>query len=157
MVKFKIYDKKQKKFVQQSASDKVWKVRYNLGIWNNSVNDKNLAEMYKIMKRNDKHLELYVKIDGRFKPVSKEVIDSVLKQHKEKEPERKERRRLQQTTKWKENYNKMANERAEKIFCQRTMKEFKNQKKKGKVKQLTKWNYEKRCKKVLEKNKTKKR
>ena len=39
MVKFRIYDKKLKKFVQQSASDKVWGVRYNLGIWNYHVNE----------------------------------------------------------------------------------------------------------------------
>lgn len=38
-----------------------------------------LGEMYKIMKRNDRHLELYVKIGGRFKPVSKEVIDKQYK------------------------------------------------------------------------------
>jgi hypothetical protein len=98
MVKFKIYDKKLQKFVNQSASDKVWKVRYKLGIWNNSIEDNNLSEMYKIMKRNDKHLELYVKIDGRFKAVSKEVIDNVIKKYKEKEPERqkllKERQKL---------------------------------------------------------------
>ena len=79
MVQFKIYDKKLQKFVQQSASNKVWEARYKLGIWNNSVIDDKLGEMYKIMKRNDRHLELYVKIDSRFKPVSKEVID---KQHK---------------------------------------------------------------------------
>lgn len=97
MVKFKIYDKKLQKFVNQSASDKVWEVRYKLGIWNNSVNDYKLDEMYKIMKRNNQHLELYVKIDGRFKPVSKEVIDNVVKQYKKKEPERKE-----YWKKWKE-------------------------------------------------------
>ena len=94
MVAFKIYDKKKKKFVQQHASAKVWKERYNIGIWNNDVSDYKLGEMYKIMKRNDKHLELYVKIHGRFKPVSKEVIDNVVKEYKKKEPERKETRRI---------------------------------------------------------------
>ena len=97
MVKFKIYDKKLQKFVQQSASNKVWEVRYKLRIWNNSVHDEKLGEMYKIMKRNDKHLELYVKIDGRFKPVSKEVIDNVVKQYKKEAPQRKE-----YWKKWKE-------------------------------------------------------
>lgn len=82
MVNFKIYDKKLQKFVQHSASAKVWEDRYKLGIWNNSVIDYKLGEMYKIMKRNDRHLELYVKIDGRFKPVTKEVIDNVNKQYK---------------------------------------------------------------------------
>ena len=94
MVAFKIYDKKKKKFVQQWASAKVWRARYDLGIWNNGVSDDKLGEMYKIMKRNDKHLELYVKIYGRFKPVSKEVIDNVVKEYKKKEPERKETRRI---------------------------------------------------------------
>jgi hypothetical protein len=93
MVAFKIYDKKKKKFVGQHASAKVWRARYDLGIWNYSVNVDKLGEMYKIMKRNDKHLELYVKNYGRFKPVSKEVIDNVVKEYKKKEPERKETRR----------------------------------------------------------------
>ena len=62
----------------------MWEVRYKLGIWNNSVFDSNLGEMYKIMKRNNPNLELYVKIDGRFKPVSKEVIDNVVKKYKKK-------------------------------------------------------------------------
>lgn len=62
----------------------MWEVRYKLGIWNNSVNDYKLGEMYKIMKRNNPNLELYVKIDGRFKPVSKEVIDNVVKKYKKK-------------------------------------------------------------------------
>ncbi len=93
MVAFKIYDKKLQKFVQQGASAKVWRAHYDLGIWNNEVDDDKLGEMYKIMKRNDKHLELYVKIYGRFKPVSKEVIDNVVNEYKKKEPERKEVRR----------------------------------------------------------------
>ena len=82
MVDFKIYDKKLKKFVQQSASNKVWEARYKHGIRNNSINNEKLGEMYKIIKRSDKHLELYVKIKGRFKPVSKEVIDSFTNQYK---------------------------------------------------------------------------
>ena len=40
--------------------------------------------MYKIMKHNDQQLELYVKIDDRFKPISKEVINSVVKQYKKR-------------------------------------------------------------------------
>lgn len=89
MVNFKIYDKKLKKFVQQSASNKVWEARYKLGIWNNSINNEKLGEMYKIMKRSDKHLELYVKIKGRFIPVTKEVIDIFVTQYKKKTPKRK--------------------------------------------------------------------
>jgi len=101
MVAFKIYDKKKKKYVQQFASHKVWEERYNLGIWNNGVNVDKLGEMYKIMKHNDKHLELYVKIYGDFKPASKKVIDNVVKEYKKKEPERKETRR-----RWKKEMEK---------------------------------------------------
>lgn len=79
MVQFKIYDKKLQKFVQLSVANEVWDARYKLGIWNNSVIDDKLGEMYTIMKKNYKHLELYVKIGGRFKPVSKEVIDKQYK------------------------------------------------------------------------------
>ena len=132
MVKFKIYDKKLKKFVPQHASDKVNKVRFNLGIWNNSVNDDKLGEMYKIMKRNDQHLELYAKVDGRFTPVSKEIIDKVVKQYKEKEPERK--------ANWKK---QKENRRTERIkFCQKHKSEKA---------------FARRCKVFLKKNKTRKR
>ena len=132
MVKFKIYDKKLQKFVQQSASDKVWEVRYKLGIWNNSVNDDKLGEMYKIMKRNDQHLELYVKIDGRFTPVSKEVIDNVVKQYKKKEPERKE-----YWKKWKEDrltrrVKLCKKHKSEKNFARRCKRWFKTSKTKKK-------------------------
>ena len=132
MVKFKIYDKKLQKFVNQSASDKVWEVRYKLGIWNNSVNDYKLDEMYKIMKRNNQHLELYVKIDGRFKPVSKEVIDNVVKQYKKKEPERKE-----YWKKWKEDrltrrIKLCKKHKSEKKFARRCKRWFKTSKTKKK-------------------------
>ena len=145
MVKFKIYDKKLQKFVQQSASDKVWEVRYKLGIWNNSVNDDKLGEMYKIMKRNNQHLELYVKIDGRFKPVSKEVIDNVVKQYKKKEPERKE-----YLKKWKENNLKIRENTLKKHVkkCQKKMKTYKLPDDKWRIKM---------CQKVLKKNTTKKK
>jgi hypothetical protein len=132
MVKFKIYDKKLQKFVH---SDKVWEARYKLGIWNNSVNDHKLGEMYKIMKRNDQHLELYVKIDGRFKPVSKEVIDNVVKpiQKKRTLKERKEYWKKM----WKENrltrrVKLCKKHKSEKNFARRCKRWFKTSKTKKK-------------------------
>ena len=145
MVQFKIYDKKQKKFVSQSASDKVWTIRHSIGIWNNNVNDKNLGKMYKIMKNNDKHLELYVKIDSRYKPVSKEAIDTVEKTYKKGEPERKESRK-----KFK-NESKLLKIKS----CQRDMKDSKKPNLSPQTqKRLTRRN--KYCKAFLKKNKTKK-
>ena len=93
MVNFKIYDKRQKKFVGQHFAGKAWTVRFSLGIWDNRVSDTRLGEMYKIMNNNDKHLILYVKIDGRYKPVTKEIIATIENLHKKGEPERKERRK----------------------------------------------------------------
>lgn len=132
MVRFKIYDKIQKKFVGQDASSRVWDVRYKLGIWNNNVNDNKVDEMYKIMNKYDKHLELYIKLDGRFKPVSKEVIDTVVKQYKEKEPERKE-----YWKKWKEDrltrrVKLCKKHKSEKSFARRCKQWFKANKTKKK-------------------------
>ena len=93
MVKFKIYDKRQKKFVGQDKAGKAWTERYSLGIWDNEVGDTKLGQMFKIMNNNDKHLELYVKIDGRYKTVTKEIIDTIENEYKKGEPERKERRK----------------------------------------------------------------
>ena len=93
MVNFKIYDKRQNKFVGQHFAGKAWTVRYSLGIWNNRVSDTRLGEMYKIMNNNDKHLILYVKIDGRYKPVTKEIIATIENLHKKGEPERKASRK----------------------------------------------------------------
>jgi hypothetical protein len=93
MVKFRFYDKKQKKFVDQSEGGKVWENRYNLEIWDNTVKDTNLEEMYKIMTANEKHLELHVKVGSRYQPYSKEVLEQVVTEYKKKEPERKEKRR----------------------------------------------------------------
>lgn len=122
MVKFKIYDKNLQQFVSESNSDKLWKSRHDLGIWNNSVNDNKLREMYKIITRNDPRLEIHVKIDGRFKPVSKEVIDNIENKFKKKEPERKENRK-----KWKEYILKIRkNTQKRKIKdCRKKMKTYK--------------------------------
>ena len=54
MVKFRFYDKKQKKFVYQHEGGKVWENRYKLEIWDNTVRNTNLEEMYKIMTANEK-------------------------------------------------------------------------------------------------------
>lgn len=99
MVRFKIYDKNQKKFVGQDASARVWDVRYKLDIWNNTVRDDKLDEMYKIMNRNDPHLELYVKHKGRFTPYSRNISKEISENYKQSQKSRpkitlKERREM---------------------------------------------------------------
>lgn len=83
MVRFKIYDRRQKKFVGQDASPRVWDVRFKLGIWNNKVRDDKLDEMYKIMNRNDPHLELHVKHKGRFMPYSSNISKEIAENYKQ--------------------------------------------------------------------------
>lgn len=83
MVKFKIYDKREKKFVGPMASPSVWYVRYKFGIWNNNVDDDKLDEMYKIMNRNDPHLELHVKHKGRFTPYSSSISKEIAENYKQ--------------------------------------------------------------------------
>ena len=146
MVKFKIYDKRQKKFVGQNASDKVWTIRFNLGIWNNQVSDNRLGEMFRVMNNNDKHLELYVKIDGRFKSVTKEIIATIESQYKKGEPERKASRK-----KFRDEIKKHDIKR-----CQRDMKNGKKRNISSREqKRLTR--RKKACKIFLKKNKSKKR
>ena len=83
MVQFKIYDKNLKKFVELAlVGDKVWKDRYSLGIWNNGIQSHSLEKMYKLMKRTQPHLEIYVKVDNRYKPISNEIIKKVMAEHK---------------------------------------------------------------------------
>jgi hypothetical protein len=75
MVKFKIFDTLQKKYI--GLPTKIWDSRYKLGIWSNTIMDNKVEELYNMMK-DIKHLQLQIKINGRFKPVTKEVIE----QHK---------------------------------------------------------------------------
>ena len=144
MVHFKIYDKRQKKFVGQDHAGKAWTIRYDLDIWNNNVNDNKLGEMYKVMKNNDKHLELYVKIDGRFRTVTKEVIDTITTQYKKGEPERKASR-------------KKRREKSKKIHIKRCHQIIKASKRPNPPSWATGKTRIKRCQELIKNNKTKKK
>ena len=92
MIKFRFYDKKLKKFVDQSKGGKVWENRYKLEIWDNSVKESNLEEMYKIMASKEKHLELHVKVGNRYQLYSKEVLEQVKAKYKKEAPTRRLKR-----------------------------------------------------------------
>lgn len=94
MVKFKIYDKKLKKFVNLTSSPKVWDIRYDLGIWNDSIGETKLKDMYKIMKKHDKHLELQIKTQGKFRPISNELLKSIDSEYKNNKHKRVSQARL---------------------------------------------------------------
>jgi hypothetical protein len=87
MVQFKIYDKNLKKFVDLAlVGDKVLKYRRSLGILHtlthNWILPQSLEKMYKLMKRTQPHLKIYVKVDNRYKPISNEIIKKVMAEHK---------------------------------------------------------------------------
>jgi len=66
MVKFKIYNKKTKKFISIFfGPEKLYKIRFELGIWNNSAHDKSLKKIYDLIKK-DKNLELQFKFNNKF-------------------------------------------------------------------------------------------
>ena len=88
MVKIKFYDKNQKQFVGPMASPSVWVYIRHFGIWNNNVRDDKLDEMYKIMNRNDPHLELHVKHKGRFTPYSRNISKEISENYKQSKKSR---------------------------------------------------------------------
>lgn len=92
MVKFRFYNKKLKKFVDQTEGGKVWENRYKLEIWDNTVKDTNLEEMYKIMASKEKHLELHVKVGSRYQPYSKEVLKLIITEYKKSATARRSKR-----------------------------------------------------------------
>ena len=66
MVKFKIYNKNKKKFVSIFfGPEKLYKIRFQLGIWNNEAHDKSLKKIYNLIKK-DKNLELQFKFNNKF-------------------------------------------------------------------------------------------
>lgn len=138
MVKFKVYDKKLKKFVSQNEL-KAWRIRHDLGIWNNGITDTRLGELYKLMKQHDKHLELHAKLNGRFKPVTNELIEEVEKQYKQQAPERAEARK-----RWKEESLKFRENGLRKRVkeCKKKMKTYKMPDDKHRIK---------RCKRLYKK------
>jgi hypothetical protein len=93
MVKFKIFDTLQQKYVSLNTT-KIWESRYKLGIWNNTIMDNKIEELYNMMK-DITHLQLQIKINGRFKPVTKEVIE----QHKIKKSSYKKKSTNKKTQK----------------------------------------------------------
>ena len=91
MVKFRFYNKKLKKFVDQTEGGKVWENIYKLEIWD-KVKDTNLEEMYKIMASKEKHLELHVKVGSRYQPYSKEVLKLIITEYKKAATARRSKR-----------------------------------------------------------------
>jgi len=66
MVKFKIKNKKTQKFISIFfGPEKLYKIRYKLGIWNNSAHDESLKKIYDLIKK-DKNLELQFKFNNKF-------------------------------------------------------------------------------------------
>ena len=103
MVKFKIFDTLQKKYIGLHTT-KIWDSRYNLGIWSNTITDSKVEELYNMMKemKDIKHLQLQIKINGRFKPVTKEVIEQhmkISKSYKKKSTNKKRQKNNKKTQK----------------------------------------------------------
>lgn len=66
MVKFKFYDLNKKKFISPfMGPENIWKLRYKLELWNNSVKDKNLKTMYNLNNKNN-DFDLYFKLNNKY-------------------------------------------------------------------------------------------
>ena len=80
--KFKIYDKKEKRFFNQSKlPESIWKDRFQLGIWNNSSSK--IDDLNKRMKKFG-NLELHVKVKNRFVKYSPELLKAIVSDDKKK-------------------------------------------------------------------------
>ena len=83
MVKFKLFNKKEKKFTSiYFGPKKLYKIRYQLGIWNNTANDDSLKKIYDLVKQ-DNRFQLHFKFNSRWVIADsanvKEYIDSLSK------------------------------------------------------------------------------
>lgn len=66
MVNFKFYDRQLKKFVSPfRGPESIWNIRFKLGLWDNSVDDKSIKTMYILVKKNGK-FDLHFKSNGKF-------------------------------------------------------------------------------------------
>jgi len=66
MVKFKLFNKKEKKFTSiYFGPEKLYKIRYQLGIWNDTANDDSLKKIYDLVKR-DNRFQLHFKFNSKW-------------------------------------------------------------------------------------------
>ena len=64
MVKFKLFNNKENKFTSiYFGPKKLYKIRYQLGIWNNTANDESLKKIYDLVKR-DNRFQLHFKFNS---------------------------------------------------------------------------------------------
>lgn len=83
MVKFKLFNNKENKFTSiYFGPKKLYKIRYQLGIWNNTANDESLKKIYDLVKR-DNRFQLHFKFNSRWVIADnaniKEYMNSLLK------------------------------------------------------------------------------
>lgn len=66
MLKFKIYNKEEKKFTSiYFGPKKLYKIRYKLGIWNDTANVDSLKKIYDLVKR-DNRFQLHFKFNSKW-------------------------------------------------------------------------------------------
>lgn len=66
MVKFKLFNKEEKKFTSiYFGPEKLYKIRSNLGIWNDTANDDSLKNIYDLVKR-DNRFQLHFKFNSKW-------------------------------------------------------------------------------------------
>ena len=78
MVQFKVFDKKLKKFVSpERGLGKIWNLRYKLGIWDNSLPDHHVKQLY-ILMSGQPNFELYLKVGSKFEKASLENVNKIV-------------------------------------------------------------------------------
>ena len=77
MVKFKLFDKKLKKYIMNTIPDNVWEVRHQLGIWSGQISVRSIRIMAHLIKE-DKKYDLYIKVNNRFRKYTEELAKSLM-------------------------------------------------------------------------------
>ena len=102
MVKFKLFDKKLKKYIIQTIPDNVWDVRHELGIWNGQISQSSIRIMAHLIKE-DKNYDLYIKVNNRFQKYTEELANSLMNSKDIKDEEKIMKKILDKQKKLKKN------------------------------------------------------
>lgn len=87
MVKFKLFDKKLKKFVINTIPDNVSEIRHELGIWSGHVSERSIRIMANLIKK-DKKYDLYIKVNNRFQKYTEELAKTLMSSKNIKDEEK---------------------------------------------------------------------
>ena len=114
MLKFKFYNKNLKKFVAPHAGpEKVWEIRYSLGLWNDSFLLQSVRIVNKLTKQ-DKIFDLYIKHNNKYELYTTKIGNELINTKKLKEDEAKILINIKKEKEWRKKVIKKQKEKEKK-------------------------------------------